>query len=101
MMVWIKAAASAAAVLVLEVCFCLANPVLAAKLPIIGKIFEQIESDVTYSGEFKDKADILTTEQENTSELANAAYNFPEKHSHIYTLKNPRSKNQGFFSTLM
>ena len=74
MKIWMKAAVSAAAVLALGTGFCLTNPVLAAKIPIIGKIFERVEEDVTFSGDYKEKADILTTEQDNTSEPGDTSY---------------------------
>lgn len=38
------------------------NPVLAAKIPLIGKIFEKVEEDATYSGDFSDKKMVLTKE---------------------------------------
>lgn len=38
------------------------NPVLAAKIPLIGKIFEKVEDDATYSGEYTDKKTVLTNE---------------------------------------
>ena len=38
------------------------NPVLAAKLPLIGKIFEQVGEDATYSGDYADKKTVLTNE---------------------------------------
>lgn len=38
------------------------NPVLAAKIPLIGKIFDKVEDDVTYSGDYTDKETILTNE---------------------------------------
>ncbi|MBD5522396.1 MAG: DUF4179 domain-containing protein [Lachnospiraceae bacterium] len=38
------------------------NPVLAAKIPLIGKIFEKVEDDVTYSGDYTDKGTVLTNE---------------------------------------
>ena len=38
------------------------NPALAAKLPVIGKIFEKIEDEVTYSGDYTDKGTVLTNE---------------------------------------
>jgi hypothetical protein len=63
---WIMAFASTAAVLAIGTGVLIANPVLAAKIPIIGKIFERVEDRVTYSGDFKDKADVLTVEPEAT-----------------------------------
>jgi len=62
---WITAIASTAAILALSSGLLIANPVLAAKIPIIGKIFERVEDNVTYSGDFKDKADVLTAEPED------------------------------------
>ena len=38
------------------------NPVLAARLPLIGKIFEKVEDEVTYSGDYSDKGTVLTNE---------------------------------------
>ncbi len=38
------------------------DPVLAAKIPLIGKIFEKVEDDVTYSGDYADKGTVLTNE---------------------------------------
>jgi len=71
---WVKVAASAAAVLALGIGFCYANPVLAAKVPLIGKIFERVEKDVTFSGNYREEKDDLTTEQESTPEPSEAIY---------------------------
>lgn len=38
------------------------NPALAAKIPLIGKIFEKVEDDVTFSGDYTDKGVVLTNE---------------------------------------
>ena len=38
------------------------NPVLAAKIPVIGKIFEKVADDATYSGDYADKKTVLTNE---------------------------------------
>ena len=38
------------------------NPMFAAKIPLIGSIFEEIEDDIIYSGDYTDKNSILTTE---------------------------------------
>lgn len=38
------------------------NPALAAKLPLIGKIFERVEEDATYSGDYTEKGTVLTNE---------------------------------------
>lgn len=58
-----KIAAAAAAVAVIGVGgLGQLNPVLAAKLPLIGKIFEQVGEDATYSGDYADKKTVLTNE---------------------------------------
>ena len=38
------------------------NPVLAAKIPLIGRIFEKVEDNATYSGDYTDKKTVLTKE---------------------------------------
>lgn len=38
------------------------NPVLAAKIPLIGRIFEKVEDDITYSGDYANKGSVLTNE---------------------------------------
>lgn len=38
------------------------NPALAAKLPLIGNIFEKVEEDAIYSGDYTDKKIVLTNE---------------------------------------
>lgn len=56
-----KAVAAALAISIIAIgtlgCF---NPVLAAKIPLIGGIFEQIEDNVIYSGDYASKASVLT-----------------------------------------
>ncbi len=39
------------------------NPALAARIPLIGKIFEKIGDSVTYSGDFTDRGSVLTNEE--------------------------------------
>jgi len=74
---WVTAVASTAAALVLSTGFLMANPVLAAKIPIIGKIFERVEDKVTYSGDFKDKADVLVAVEE--AEAVSAVYSVEDQ----------------------
>lgn len=38
------------------------NPALAAKIPLIGKIFEKVEDDITYSGDYTENSIVLTKE---------------------------------------
>lgn len=40
------------------------NPALAAEIPLIGKIFEKLEDDVVYSGDYTDKGTVLTEEDQ-------------------------------------
>ena len=50
------------------------NPVLAAKIPLIGKIFEKLEDDITYSGDYSNRGTVLTREDpagsRNTSDYS-------------------------------
>lgn len=71
---YVKAAASAAAILALGTGFCYINPVLAAKIPIIGKIFEQVEDDVTFSGNYRERKEVLTEEKEEAAEPVDTTY---------------------------
>ncbi|KAI4446708.1 hypothetical protein C823_001226 [Eubacterium plexicaudatum ASF492] len=56
------AAAAAAAAVIGTLGLGYFNPVLAAKIPLIGKIFEKVEDDATYSGNYTDKKTVLTKE---------------------------------------
>lgn len=51
----------AAAVAVFSL-FCVSNPALASKIPLIGHIFERVESTVSYKGDFSSTAQVLVTE---------------------------------------
>ena len=50
------------------------NPVLAAKIPFIGKIFTEVQQTVTFSGTFDDKAEVLNTESSSEVEIQNPMY---------------------------
>lgn len=52
---------SAAAVLCISI-FLTSNPVLAAKIPFIGRIFTLVQDKITYKGNFNENAEILTEE---------------------------------------
>ena len=54
------------------------NPVLAAKIPLIGKIFEEVEDDATYSGNYSDKKTILTNE-DSVGNLDTSDYTVSDK----------------------
>lgn len=63
-----------AAVLAGGVLLCASNPALAAKIPIIGAIFDRVEQDVTFSGEYSKKDNVLTAEDESTGMPVNTQY---------------------------
>ena len=69
-----KYAATAAAVIIAGTGFCCMNPVLAAKIPFIGKIFTEVQQTVTFSGTFDDKAEVLNTESSSEVEIQNPMY---------------------------
>lgn len=54
------------------------NPVLAAKIPLVGKIFEKVEDDVTYSGDYTDKETVLTNE-DHAGNLDTSDYSASDK----------------------
>ena len=39
------------------------NPVLAEKIPLIGHIFQTVEEDVTYKGDYSSHAESLVPEE--------------------------------------
>lgn len=69
-----KGLAVTAAVVAGGVLLCASNPALAAKIPIIGAIFDRVEQDVTFSGEYSNKDNVLTTEDESTGMPVNTQY---------------------------
>lgn len=71
---WVKAATATAALLALASGICFSNPVMAAKIPIIGKIFERVEENVTFSGTFDETKEVLTPDQSVGEELDYSAY---------------------------
>ena len=54
------------------------DPVLAAKIPLIGKIFEKVEDDATYSGDYTDKKTVLTNE-DSAGNLDTSDYTVSDK----------------------
>ena len=71
---WMKytAVAAAAAITVTTICF--ADPAFAAKIPILGQIFKQIQQQSTFSGEYSDKAEILSKEDADGTVPADSKY---------------------------
>ena len=54
----------AAAVFAYAFIFFNANPAMAAKLPVIGELFDQIEETVSYKGNYSEHSDVLLSEKE-------------------------------------
>ncbi len=61
-------AAGAAAALLLGFGVCASNPVLAAKIPLIGRIFQVEEKKVSYPGDYSEKAERLSPVAETGTE---------------------------------
>jgi len=53
-----------AAAVVLSITVCVANPALAAKIPFIGNIFDTVEGDIGYKGDYSQSAEKLVTPEE-------------------------------------
>lgn len=47
---------SITAAIMISITVCVANPALASKIPIIGRIFANIEKDISFSGDYSSKA---------------------------------------------
>lgn len=67
---WVKAASVAVAVVVAGSVFCVSNPTLAAKIPIIGNIFGQVEKNVSYSGDYSNKQTLVASEKQDEKLIA-------------------------------
>ncbi len=70
---WCGAAGTAAAMLAAGI-FCVSNPALAAQIPLIGHLFEQIGSDVSYPGDYSGVGTPLVPETETDGGEQAAAY---------------------------
>lgn len=64
--IWQRQAAAAAVAVAISGVFCYSYPALAAKIPLIGKIFERVEESVPFSGEYSEKAETLVTPEDVT-----------------------------------
>lgn len=67
---WVKVASVAVAVVVAGSVFCVSNPTLAAKIPIIGNIFGQVEKNVSYSGDYSNKQTLVASEKQDEKLIA-------------------------------
>ena len=57
-----------AAAVALASVLCISNPSFAAKMPLIGHIFEQVENNTSVKGDFSQVAETLTQSTENTAD---------------------------------
>ncbi len=64
--IWQRQAAAAAVAVAISGVFCYSYPALAAKIPLIGKIFERVEESVPFSGDYSEKAETLVTPEDVT-----------------------------------
>lgn len=67
---WIKVASIALAVITAGSVFCVSNPTLAAKIPIIGNIFKQVEKNVSYSGSYNNKQTLVKDDTKDEKLIA-------------------------------
>ena len=82
----VKAASAAAAVMIVGGTICLTNPALAAKMPVIGGIFEKVESDVSYSGDFSNKMVLSNQQGQLTAESNGVKITATESYCDGYSL---------------
>lgn len=61
-------AAAAAVIVSIGAVFCVSNPALAAKIPFIGRIFEEVEEGIPFSGDYSEKAGVLAQTAEKDEE---------------------------------
>lgn len=68
-----KLTAAAAAVMVMGAVLFYANPALAAKIPFIGRIFREVENEVSFSGNYSERAGILAQMTDKSEEMIASA----------------------------
>lgn len=77
--IWAKTVSAVAAVLLLTLCICVANPVLAAKMPILGRIFEMLSKSTSYPGDYTQYAEPLQEDEILSAETEQGAEDNTEK----------------------
>lgn len=70
-----KAGMGMAAAVAFASVLCVSNPSFAAKMPLIGHIFEQVETRTSVKGDFSNVAEALTEQTEDTADEVQAADN--------------------------
>lgn len=74
------------------------SPALAAKIPLLGSIFEQTGSNLTYSGNYSDKAQVLT--EENESGMPNTLTYMAEDQGYKVTASEVYSDGYSIYLTI-
>ncbi|WP_394917250.1 hypothetical protein [uncultured Robinsoniella sp.] len=82
----------AAAVAVFSL-FCVSNPALAAKIPLIGHIFERVETTVSYKGDFSSTAEVLVTEGADDADLETEITNTENDNTENNKTENAKTQN--------
>ena len=85
---WIKAAAAAGVLLAGTMVFGCVDPVAASELPLIGRIFERIAEDTTYSGDYTEKT-VLQEEQDAAGRERRKQSRRPSVRRRIRGLRSP------------
>ena len=84
-----KIAGGLAAVLAVGFIICVSDPVMARELPLVGSLFEKLQDNVSFFGNFADNASVLeepeaATPGETTPEEASSAETSPQENN-LYT----------------
>lgn len=72
---WGKMAVATAAVVVLFGAVMASNPAMASNLPFVGSIFQKVEKDVIYSGDYSKKHTLRAVKQNSKNDVQNAGSN--------------------------
>lgn len=78
---WKRWAGAAAAAVIAFSCICIANPVLAENIPVIGHVFEMISNKIQFGGDFSSYAEPVQLEstadmQDESDDAENAHENY-------------------------
>ena len=84
-----KIAGGLAAVLAVGFIICVSDPVMARELPLVGRLFEKLQDNVSFFGNFADNASVLeepeaATPGETTPEETSSAETSPQENN-LYT----------------
>lgn len=76
-----KIAGGMAAAMAVGFVFCAANPVMARELPLVGGLFEQLQENVSFFGNFADKATALEEPSQQAADSSDSQTAAPEENS--------------------